>query len=243
MGLFDYFSKESANARKREGALKKLTNMYYQQADRMASADVAYTLAAEGDDDAIRVLLTRFEHVCPSHTVDGEEKEYVVNLLVSLGEKCVEPVTQYCHRTSKPIYWPLKALEKLWSRDTLAEFLAELLEATDNDYARDPEKKIGLVQFAGQYDHDRVSRALVPFVDDHAEEVRYCAVDALLGRDFDAREALAERLAGAEESLRVRQRLARGFVDKAWPLGDHAEAIAGNLPSGYAVKGDRVVAA
>lgn len=243
MGLFDYFSKDSANARKRAGALKKLTNMYYQQADRMASADVAFELAEGGDVEAIRVLLARFEHLCPSTTVDGEEKEYVVNLLVALGDKGIETVTEYCRTTSKPIYWALRVLEKLWPREMLGDFVAEVLEATDNDYWRDPEKKVGLMQAAAGFPSERISRALLPFVEDHTEEVRYGAVDALLARDFDARDVLLARLAGGEESLRVLQRLARGFVDKGWDLGDATDAVVGHLPVGWVVRSNKVVKA
>ena len=35
MGLADYFSKEAKVQRTRAGCLKKLTNMYYQSADRL----------------------------------------------------------------------------------------------------------------------------------------------------------------------------------------------------------------
>lgn len=242
MGLFDYFSKDAGDARKRERALKKLTNMYYQQADRMASADSAFELAEQGDTEAVKVLLARFEHLCPSHTVDREEKEYVVNLLVALGDKGVETISDYCRKTTKAVFWPLKVLEKLWPADMLADFISEVLENTDTDYWRDPEKKIGLMQIAAPHHGERLSKALLPFVEDHAEEVRFGAVDALMGREFDAREALLERLAGGEESLRVKQRLAKGFADKGWDLGDRTDAVIAALPPGFEVKSNKVVA-
>ena len=119
MGLFDYFSKEAATERKRERCRKKLTNMYYQKADRLASAEGAYELAREGDIESIRVLLARFEHLCPSHTIDREEKEYVVELLVSLEDPAVEQIVDYCRKTAKGIYWPIQVLEELWPHDGL----------------------------------------------------------------------------------------------------------------------------
>lgn len=241
MGLLDYFSKDAGAARKRERALKKLTNMYYQQADRLASADSAFELAEAGDVEAVRVLLARFEHLCPSHTIDREEKDYVVGLLVSLGDKAVEPVTEYCRRTSKAIYWPLKVLEKLWSGEMLADFVAEILESTDTDYWRDPEKKVGLMQSAGAHRSERVTQALLPFVEDHHEDVRFGAVDAILGRGYDASEQLLPRLAGDEPSLRVRQRIATAFARNAWPLGDRIEDVVANLPEGFTVASGKVV--
>lgn len=243
MGLFDYFSKDAASERRRAAARKKLTNMYYQQADRMAAADSVFGLAEEGDTEAVKVLLQRFEHLCPSTTVDREEKDYVVSLLVGLGDKGVETIVDYCKKTTKPIYWPLKVLEQLWDDTLYDDFVAELLEATDNGYWRDPEKKIGLVQIAAHCDTDRVAAALVPFLEDHTEEVRLGAVDSLMAKDETPSDPLLDRLASGEESLRVRKRLAEGIAAAGWTLGDRKEAVAANLPPGFTVSGDTIAAA
>ncbi len=232
MGLFDYFSKEAATERKRERCRKKLTNMYYQKADRLASAEGAYELAREGDIESIRVLLARFEHLCPSHTIDREEKEYVVELLVSLEDPAVEQIVDYCRKTAKGIYWPIQVLEELWPHEKVSDFLAEILEATDTDYWRDPEKKVGLVQLAGEHESERVGLALLPFVEDHSEEVRFTAVDNILNRNIEGTHGkLLPRLAGEEESLRIVNRIANGFADKGWSVGDRADEVKPRLPA------------
>lgn len=242
MGLFDYFSKDAANARTRERALKKLTNMYYQQADRMAAAESVFHLAEQGDQEAVKVLLKRFEHLCPSTTVDREEKDYVVELLVGLGDTGVETIIAYCKKTSKAIYWPLKVLEKLWSKDLYAEFIAEVLEGTDNGYWRDPEKKIGLAQLAAKLDDPRVQDAMVPFVEDHTEEVRLAAFETLFAAGDAYREPLLNRLV-EEESRRSKKLLASGFAERGWSVAEHAEHLAGTLPQGFRVNGGKIVAA
>ncbi len=242
MGLFDYFSKDAANARRRERALKKLTNMYYQQADRMAAAEDVFGLAEQGDQEAVLVLLRRFEHLCPSTTIDRDEKDYVVGLLVGLGDTGVERIVEYCKNTTKGIYWPLKALERLWTPELYADFVAEVLENTDNGYWRDPEKKIGLAQIAAALDSERVKLALVPFADDHTEEVRLAAVDALFKAGDAHSTVLVNRLV-EEESLRIKKRLAEGVAENEWSVADVAEQLSGRLPAGFTIQGGKLSAA
>jgi hypothetical protein len=241
MGLLDYFKKDAADVRKRERCRGRLTNMYYQQADRMAAADQAYELALQGDEEAVNVLLVRFEHLCPSTTVDREEKEHVVNLLVALGDKAVPAIESYCLTLRKPIYWPVRVLEDLWPRERVDGFLADVLEKTDNDYWRDPEKKIGLLQMVSAIPGDRITRALLPFVDDQLEEVRFKAVDALVQRAADVRDVFLPRLAGEEESGRIIARLTEAFAERAWSVQGHEQALAPRLPRGFRVV-DGVVA-
>ena len=241
MGLLDYFKKDASDVRKRERCRGRLTNMYYQQADRMAAADQAYDLALHGDEEAVNVLLVRFEHLCPSTTVDREEKEHVVNLLVALGEKAVPAIEAYCLTLRKPIYWPVRVLEDLWPRERVDAFLADVLEKTDNDYWRDPEKKIGLLQMVSAIPGERITRGLVPFVEDQLEEVRFKAVDALAQRSADVRDVLLPRLVSEEESGRIIARLADAFADQAWPVDGVEQALASRLPRGYRVTNGVVV--
>ncbi len=243
MGLVDYCSKDATLARRKDKAKKKITNMYYQQADRLATADSLFELAEAGDVDGIKILLARFEHLCPSTTVDREEKDYVVKLLVALGDKSVPPIEEYCRKRTKPIYWPLQVLVELWPREKLADFIGEILEDMDNDYWRDPEKKVGLMDIASQYDTERISNAMVQFVADHHEDIRYAASTTLLARDIDLSETFAARLAGGEESLRVLLLIAKGFSEKGWALGKHSDAVSASPPQGFKVAGGKLVAA
>lgn len=242
MALLDYFSRDAKLARRKDKAKKKITNMYYQQADRLATADALFEMAESGDVDGVHILLARFEHLCPSTTVDREEKDYVVKLLVALGDQVVEPIQDYCIKKRKPVYWPLLVLQGLWPKEMLSEFVAEILEGLDNDYWRDPEKKVGLMDIAAAHDTERVTNALVQFVEDHHEDIRYASVATLLERDIDLSELFAKRIDGDEESLRVRVLLAKGFADKKWNLGDRAKSVADNPPQGFKVLNGKLLA-
>lgn len=245
MGLFDYFSKDAADARKREACRKKLTNMYYQSNDRLAAAETAADMARQGDEQALQILFARFENKAQNQTIDQEEKQFVVDLLVGLGAPVVPAIERYIKNTTHAVYWPLQALEELSGRERLAEFLAEVLEQTDNGYWRDPEKKIGLIQLAEQFHNPRLGPAIAPFLEDHTEDIRVKAVDGLLRNDYDnARDAILARLAsGEEEARRVLVRMAEGVANKGWPLEDFEAAVNEHLPDGFRVKDGRVVRA
>jgi hypothetical protein len=257
MGLFDLFSKGDPAEKKRSAALKKLTNMYYQKIDRMVAAETCAEMAREGDAEAVLVMLRRFEHLAPNTTNDREEKEHVVNLLVDLGDVAAPHVQEYVRRTDKPVYWPMLVLDHVLDGDDMEAFHASLLEQTDNDYHRDPERKLGLVQSAGTRASLRMQSALLPFVEDHHEDVRNAAVDALVrvtialtdgveGHDEITETALAAllpRLAGDEESLRVRGRICDEYAKRGWSLQGRAADVQRAVPNGYRVTGDRIVKA
>lgn len=244
MGLFDFFSRDSSIERKRAACHKKLTNMYYQKVDRLAAAEQAAELIAQGDEASIPVLLARFEHLCPNTTSDREEKEYVLNLLVDLGDKIIEPVKAYVRRASQPVYWPMRVLEHLLDNDTWTSFLQELLEAMDNGYHRDPERKLGLLQLAVDAKTEGVEAALLPFLDDHHEPVRHQAVEALAMREQPhpaALEALARRLTAEEDSVRVQSRVAALFLERSWVVSPTFEATSLRLPSGVRLSPTRTL--
>jgi HEAT repeat protein len=235
MGIFDIFTKEGRLKRRIEGARKKLTNMYYQTQDRLAAADDAAALAREGHEEGIVVLLQRYENVAPSTTVDQDEKEYIHRLLLGLGDEAVEPVADYIKRTTASVYWPLKFINEHLGEDEFAEFLAELLEETKADYVRDPQKKIGLVQLAGDYGTNRIYEALIPFVDDFDETVRFHAIDGVArsGNDGASDVLFKHMLDDEEESRRCISRMAEAFESNEWTVDDRQEEFREKLPQAY----------
>ena len=236
MSIFSWFSKDSSLQRRRETALKKLTNMFYQTLDRRAAAQDMARLAADGDQEAVLILLRRFEHIAPNHFVDQDEKELVHNLLVELGELAVPTIRSHIRKTGQPVYWALRALTEIEGPARVRTYLAELLRVTDNGYWRDPQKKHNLVQAAVEVEDDAICEALIPFLEDHHEDIRYVALDALLRfKRIEARGPLLARLAGEEESQRLQQRLLHGFVELGWPVTELSDALQKRLPRGYKV--------
>lgn len=240
MGLFDFFSKEASDQRKRDSASKKLGNMYYQSADRMAAAQLMAEMAASGDEKAIGVLLSRFEHINPSSTVDQDEKEYVVQLLNGLGDKATPTVKDYVRRTSASVIWPMRFLRTQLGEDGFRAFMAEVLSATDTGYTRDPKKKIGLVQLACENGDDEVCAAVAAFVEDDNEDVRFHALDAILQLEHsDCKTLMTQRVLDEDEdSGRVLKLIAETFAKKGWKFEGDMDAIRERLPGGYWINDD-----
>jgi hypothetical protein len=241
MGLFDYFSKERGEQRRRESALKRVTEMYYKPEERAAALYDMQRLATENsDNEAIRIMLRRFDFISPNHTVDLSEKELAHDLVCQLGEIAVEPTRIFCRKTTHPIYWQLKILDNLLSSEDMIAFIVELLSDIDNDYHRDPQRKISVIQWAADlHTEPTICGALIPFVEDHHEDVRYLAVDGIVRGGFaEARDTLLARLTGEEESRRVFARIAQGFADAGWPVTERLEEVKAQLPVEFQLQPD-----
>lgn len=243
MGLFRYFSKEAKDERKRASAQKRLSNMYYQSVERMGAAQEMAELAQQNDVQALQILLQRFEHMNPSATIDRDEKDYVVELLAGIGSFAIDGTRDYVRKTAEAIYWPMRFLQKVLDEAEFTAFLAEVLAETSEDYTRDPKKKLGLVQLAGEHHNDDVKKEILRFVNDYDEAVRFHAIDVALRLEIDgAREVLLEHwVSPQEESGRIWNQLADAFISRGWSVGDKAAAVKERLPFGATVNAKGIV--
>lgn len=235
MGLAEYFSKDAKVQRTRERCLKKLTNMYYQSADRLDAVQSAASLVRGGDTASIRVLLARFEHIAPNYTTDQQEKQFTYDVLVDLGNGIAEEVAAYARTTKASPHWALKVLARFWTTEQRRVFVLEQLRGMDNDYWRSPDRKFAMLQEAAELVDDEVAAALLPFVDDHHEDARIHAITALFAHRYaPAREVMVRRL-GVEESQRISRMLLDGFIQLGWPAAGTEEVIARKFRWEYGV--------
>jgi len=243
MGLFGFLKKDDRSKveKLRDKAAKKIGNMYYQTADRVAAIDQMAELAAGGDEKAVRVLLSRFESLAPKTTEDRDEKQYVHDLLVDLGDKAEPVVRKYVRTTATPVYWAMQVLQhRLSSKDYIA-FLTEVLDDMEPDYVRDPEKKIGLVQMAAEFNDEALGQSMVRFIEDHHENVRFYAIEGVAKHGYAfGIEPMLNQLE-EEESVRIMTKILEVFAEHGWDIGEHADRIKPKLQDGFALKGGKVV--
>ena len=210
---------------------EKVSNMYGQTADRRYYLD---QLAAMGPELAPRRLITRFTVRCDNGTNDSDEKELTKCLLVGLGRASVEPLKQFLRKHDKDFNWPYRTLEELVTRQELTDFVVELLESIGPDYVRNPERKEQLILVVKSFQDDAVGRALLPYLGDDNETIRFVAADAVIthGHAYGI-EALAGRF-GVETSQRVLTLIAESFRDREWTVPEACRAKVGeSLPSGF----------
>ncbi len=232
MGLLDIFSKE----RSRDRNAGRAINKFLQSPDRMKAL---MTLASDGSPEALYALLRRFGMMYDKTIDDEQEKEWVFETLVSKGGVVLEPLKKYL-LAADSISWPLRLLDKIVAtKDEVIDVVALVMARHEPGYERDPTKKIQLLNHLAGIKNPRVPALVSPYLADMDEGVRYAAVEALLRQEDEAaaREPLLDLFTSdKEESKRLRIRVADGFAQFGWPLGDRRAAVEKHLPETFQVE-------
>jgi HEAT repeat protein len=219
MGLKDLFSSEGRAARSLQKHIARAKNKDAQSVDRMSSLE-ALRDAASDSPEAVAGLLSRFTIRYDKTIEDEQEKEFVAEELTRLGAKILPPLQQHL-RNADSISWGLKVLHDVADPEAAWPLLTDLCERNDNTYTRDPSKKIQLLHYLGEQEDRRCGEALVPYLEDMDEGVRFTAVEGLLRHKVPelAREPLLKLLTNEkEESRRIKRRIVDGFADLAWDV-------------------------
>lgn len=260
MGFFDLFTKKTsaepkapaadakapakpkvkdANPRELARLARVVNNKMSQNYDRQEAID---QLSAMANVESARALLKRFDFSMEPSITDQDEKEAAARGIAAAGMAALEPIHAYCAR-AESLTWPLKVLRQIVPADQIVTELLTLLDQFDTEYMRNPEPKIQLVTLLAEYRTEEVREAIEPFLGDVNESVRFHASGTLFSiGNPESAEPLIAALA-EEESLRVKNRIARGLEQAGWALTEAlATRASAALPPGYIVKDGKVVA-
>ena len=239
MGLMDLFSKEGRQQRSLHKNIGKAANKKIKPDDRRPAL---YALVEDGSDEAVLGLLKRFTYIYDTNMVmDEEEKKYVYEALVSMGDRILPPVRQHL-KTSPTLSWGLRLVNDLCDHETVWSVLEELLQEFEPGYERDPSRKDQLMTFLGDFADERSVKALIPYLEDDDEGVRFTTVESLFRQgDEAAREPLLALLTEEdEESLRIKHRIVEGLAEQRWTVkgfrGTVEKLVAAHMPE-FAVDG------
>lgn len=213
--------------------VQRAKNKDAQSPDRMGSLEVLRDAAVDDQPEAIEGLLGRFTMRYDKSIEDEQEKQWVFDELVKLGAK-VLPGLQKHLQTADSIAWGLKVLDEVATPDEAWPLLADLCERNDNSYTRDPSKKIQLLHYLGEHPDPRCCQALLPYLEDVDEGVRFVAVEGLLHhKDAErAREPLLTLLTDeSKDSRRIKKRILDGFADLSWEVKGFSGAVEKLLPA------------
>jgi HEAT repeat protein len=219
MGFFDFLTGGGDKALVKHAARAK--NKDAQSADRFGSLEA---LANATDDDAQRSmavtgLLGRFTMRYDKTIEDEQEKEYCFDQLRRLGNKILPELEQHM-RDADSIAWGLRLLDEVATDDEAWPVLERLCERNDNSYTRDPSKKNQLVHHLGEQKDPRAGRAVIPYLEDIDEGVRFTAVEGVLRHRQEEAKAPLLALFGneKEESRRIKKRIAEGLAELGWDV-------------------------
>lgn len=235
MSLFDLLSKEgrARSALKRNSV--KVLSKHAQSPDRFAAME---KLRADGSEEALYALAKRFSYVYDKTIEDEQEKDWAFDALVSKGDAAIGPVKRYLMEAPS-ISWPLRILERICTTQRLLEVIDALCEREEPTYTRNPERKLHLLTWLGEWkgaSPDEVARRIVPYLADFDETVRFTAIDALAhvaSKDEAIGKAplLAALLRPEEESRRIKVRAAEVLAAASFPVTERKDEVAKLLAS------------
>jgi hypothetical protein len=246
MGLFDLFKGKSgkdggkdgaAPAKKSNAAAKYAEAAGSKRAQAYDRQEAIAELCKLKSADAVEALLKRFTFMTDPSITDQEEKEAAFEGIVAAGREALEPVRAFAAK-AESIATPMRVLKELLPEDELVEELVVWLKRWDTEYAKFIDPKLQLLGSLEDYQHPEIREAVEPFLQDVNEPARFHAVAATLAqKDAEAIPALIAMLLD-EESVRVRAKVADGFVALGWEVpDDQRDAVRKVLPPAYAVDG------
>jgi hypothetical protein len=196
-------------------AIKQTTQMHGEAATRVAAME---RLASWKTAEAAGALLRRFTVQTPQASMDLEEKQYAVRLLVEMGMVAVDPILKYL-RIEPDVTYPVRALKEIFSPDEFSKALMEILSGFSTGYTRWPEAKTELIRHLPDEAFSQVVETVAHFLEDEDDDVCIAAVDYFAHNGDDTiREKLLQLFLDAEARPRVRGRILDHFCEREWTV-------------------------
>lgn len=242
MGLLDFLGLGSGPMSDKaiEKTAKLASNPYAQPDVRREQME---KLIKDGSEAAITGLLQRFTMASTQAIADEDEKRFLVDELVKLGDKSVPPLLAYLRR-EKNMTFALAALQRILPKERALQEVLALLDVYGPEDYRSDEQKRQLILVVTETNDPAVWPKLVPYVLDHSDEVRGLALEKLFAaakaKTIDAelpnlRANLSELLVDKNTSPRILRQAAEGMLGLEWPLTTPEVALHETLNSQWLV--------
>jgi HEAT repeat protein len=186
-------------------------------------------LLQDGSAAALGGVLRRFAANAQGHIADEEEKKWLEDALVDVGEPAIAPVRAYIVSGQKLTY-ALRVYRRLVGEGDAVAFFLQTLEGYGPEDHRSSEAKLQLIsQLAESASDPRVGPGLVPFLADHSDDVCWAALDVIekmtatgslsAASEAGARAHLVKAVTEEDAvSQRIAQRVAAFLAAHKWPL-------------------------
>lgn len=248
MGLLDFLGKGPLSEKKIAKIAKLACNPYAQPDVRVREMQ---RLMEDGSDAAIRAVLKRFAANASGNIADEDEKHFLEDAIVDMGGVTIEPLRRYI-RNGKQLTYALRAFKRIVGAAEAVKFFIEILHRYGPEDYRAQDAKLQLVwQLDEDLSNPEVLTALMPFLEDHSDDVRWavvdlierCADEGLVAAEVlqDAADALGRLVVTDESSTRIMQRAAEVLCRREWRISSEAEELAVALDGQYFLDKKRFV--
>ncbi|MBI5509749.1 MAG: hypothetical protein HY903_13425 [Deltaproteobacteria bacterium] len=248
MGLLDIFGKGPLSDKRIDKIAKLAANPFAQPDVRMKEMQ---RLLGEQTPAALRGVLKRFAANASGAIADEDEKQWLEDALVDVGEAAIEPLRAYIGAETQLTY-ALRAYRRIAGDAEAVRFFISVLQHYGPDDYRSGDAKVQLMlQLAEDLADPRVLPALVDFLVDHNDEVRWAAMD-LLDRAADRGQLdaatrdkacvkLATLVLDDDVGPRIQVRACEIFASREWQVAGAQEELAAFLGDAYFLDKKRYV--
>lgn len=200
MGLFDIF-KSGPTQDAILGQIRKAKEVYAQPEYRRMAME---KLLKWGTDESLRGLLERFTVVVQSPHWDEDEKRWLVDELVKLGDQGKAIVREFILRKNE-VNYALAAYRKIVGSDEQYKtILVEALRLRPPSDHRSVQGKQELIAAISEFEPSFYEELLIPYLEDHSDDVQAIALDALSkSNSKNVEQAIIALLASDVHSARI----------------------------------------
>jgi hypothetical protein len=232
MGILEYFSSERRHQRKVDARVRRANNKHTPKDYRQIALQEVIDFAKAGDEAALRGLIQRFSVNAEPSIEDEKEKEWVNDALVDIGRPAL-PAIARALRSAESVNWVQRVLRSIVTPEEYKDELLSVLADFDTEYERNPDRKMQTIMALADIAEPRVAEALMRFLEDVDETVRFQTVVALAKiADERAREPMLKVMCD-DESLRIRNEVVETFAALGWSTAGFKKKIEELLPRGY----------
>lgn len=231
--VFGLFGGSKPTEKNIEKQRTKVKERYAQPEFRRGAMD---QLLEWGTPEAYDALLSRFTVVVQSPHWDEEEKRWLVDELASRGDPAKEALVRFLKRENSVAH-ASQALRRLCaSKEEFVSLLVEALTAREPEDHRTVQGKQELVAALGEIASGAILDHVVPYIDDHSDDVQCAAIDVVeRGRVEAGYPRLTQLVTEDAHSARV-LRHAAGAISRLKVPIDAAKPLAPAVIEDFVVK-------
>ena len=232
MGFFDFLSAEKRRVKRLERDIRSANNKFKPKDYRQISLQNVIAAAKQNNQRAVAGLLARFNIVAEPSIEDEKEKGWVFDALVEIGADTL-PQIRKSLRSAESINWVQRTLRSIVSLEEYKAELLNIMEEFDTEYERNPDRKQQAIMALSEITDSDVSVALMRFLEDVDETVRFQTVIALVKQGSEvSREPLLKTMC-EDESVRVRNEIVEAFSRLGWTTTGYKKKVGAILPRGF----------
>ena len=236
MGMFDFLG---GGGTKVERLVKAATQKFGPPENRQKALEQLAELATP---EAIAGMLKRFTISAEPSITDREEKEFVYRTVIDFEKDAIVPLQNFVRNSETAISWAVKGLGALTTPPEVVEVCVGALTKLGNEYTRDPEKKTTLLTQLLEHDDPRIVAAVVPFLEDPADDVKIAASRILAkSKDPSARQPLVDAIPREKDHRRVMTAFFEALSLGAFEVEAARESLQPLLPDGFSIDKEGLV--